>query len=776
MAKVFFTPWKDHLQLLTVRNQFYPPPAYDGPDLRPNACATVAVWKLRGNLPHPVEATALLTDAILHDDAQKNSIFSIRATYSAAFCRFVTGLVDSKLHGQRKTMFQRAIDLGLPASFVELRHEATHRELPSLVVLRNATQRSLEWLWDYYWAKTDSDVALASGRPASAVSSGAENGNVEEIRSVIRTALEHPANQGDLSEPPRKKRKSDQQSSFLAEQLGAICKASSRSPHSLSRVLIEDAIIVPKGRKLGDSMDEAFTKWDRSLQSVAAGHPAFLPALTEELVNELAFTRRPNTKNDPQCEAIYMWLDHILNSAEWSTARQSLSLGYILSVCEQNSNHWLDLLRGAIRSEDNRLPSIARDQSNAPSRSQKKSKRTGKGNNYAYLVTDEPTKESVIIDPANPPEVAPELDAQIKAGKIKLSAIVNTHHHWDHAGGNNEMLKHFGKLPVIGGRNCQSVTQTPAHGETFKIGERISVKALHTPCHTQDSICYYMQDGDEKVVFTGDTLFIAGCGRFFEGNAQEMHKALNETLASLPDDTRVYPGHEYTRSNVKFCLTVSQSEPIKKLEAYANQHQQTQGKFTIGDEKLHNVFMRVNDPEIQKKTGKTDPVEVMAALREMKNAIYREAFSQHMAHNGPPKRSYARFTTMKTATSANEGPHFAVPSADVVEATGAKNTSLCTLQATINRQQATVQILAQFNRDSVPDAFIWVGIEEVKRFAFALHKVAGRVIPNATTACFSLPDGDELWNTTSDLAARLAEDESLYHGNINPETNWISHS
>ncbi|EAW17512.1 putative hydroxyacylglutathione hydrolase [Aspergillus fischeri NRRL 181] len=246
---------------------------------------------------------------------------------------------------------------------------------------------------------------------------------------------------------------------------------------------------------------------------------------------------------------------------------------------------------------------------------------TGKGNNYAYLVTDEPTKESVIIDPANPPEVAPELDAQIKAGKIKLSAIVNTHHHWDHAGGNDEMLKHFGKLPVIGGKNCQSVTQTPAHGETFKIGERISVKALHTPCHTQDSICYYMQDGDEKVVFTGDTLFIAGCGRFFEGNAQEMHKALNETLASLPDDTKVYPGHEYTKSNVKFCLAVSQSEPIKKLEAYANQHQQTQGKFTIGDEKLHNVFMRVNDPEIQKKTGKTDPVEVMAALREMKNAM-----------------------------------------------------------------------------------------------------------------------------------------------------------
>ncbi|KAJ6071498.1 hypothetical protein N7499_009512 [Penicillium canescens] len=244
---------------------------------------------------------------------------------------------------------------------------------------------------------------------------------------------------------------------------------------------------------------------------------------------------------------------------------------------------------------------------------------TGKGNNYAYLVTDEPTKKSVIIDPANPPEVAPELKSQIDAGKIDLTAIVNTHHHWDHAGGNNDILKQFKGLQVIGGKDCESVTKTPGHGDEFKIGDRISVKALHTPCHTQDSICYYMQDGNQRVVFTGDTLFIGGCGRFFEGNAKEMHKALNETLAALPDDTKVYPGHEYTKANVKFCIAVSQTEPIKKLQAFAEQNQQTQGKFTIGDEKLHNVFMRVHDPEIQKVTGKTDPVDVMAALREMKN-------------------------------------------------------------------------------------------------------------------------------------------------------------
>lgn len=71
-------------------------------------------------------------------------------------------------------------------------------------------------------------------------------------------------------------------------------------------------------------------------------------------------------------------------------------------------------------------------------------------------------------------------------------------------------LKQFKGLQVIGGKDCASVTKIPAHGEEFKIGDRISVKALHTPCHTQDSVCYYMQDGDQRVVFTGDTLFIGG--------------------------------------------------------------------------------------------------------------------------------------------------------------------------------------------------------------------------------------------------------------------------
>ncbi|TID18815.1 putative histidine kinase M2QJp [Venturia nashicola] len=244
----------------------------------------------------------------------------------------------------------------------------------------------------------------------------------------------------------------------------------------------------------------------------------------------------------------------------------------------------------------------------------------GTGNNYAYLVTDEKTKESVIIDPANPPEVLPVLKQQTDSGNIKLTNIVNTHHHRDHAGGNGELLKQY-PLPIIGGKDCDKVTKTPSHNSTFKIGEGIKVTALHTPCHTQDSICYYMEDGNDRAVFTGDTLFIGGCGRFFEGNAKEMHKALNEVLAGLPDDTKVYPGHEYTKSNILFGLTISQDAAMKNLESFANSNKETQGKFTIGDEKKHNVFMRVNDAEIQKKVGETDPISVMTKLRELKNSM-----------------------------------------------------------------------------------------------------------------------------------------------------------
>jgi len=247
----------------------------------------------------------------------------------------------------------------------------------------------------------------------------------------------------------------------------------------------------------------------------------------------------------------------------------------------------------------------------------------GSSNNYAYIVSDEETKEGVIIDPANPEEAGPLLQDAMKSKGLKLKSIVNTHHHWDHSGGNSKILSQLPeKVPVVGGKDCQAVSETPADRSNFSIGKNIEVTALYTPCHTQDSICWFMEDKskNERAVFTGDTLFIGGCGKFFEGTPEEMHVALNKTLASLPDDTKVFPGHEYTKSNVKFLIKVAPSDSaIQKLQKLAEDNKETQGLSTIGEEKKQNLFMRVDSDEMRKATGKQDPSEVMGALREMKN-------------------------------------------------------------------------------------------------------------------------------------------------------------
>lgn len=247
--------------------------------------------------------------------------------------------------------------------------------------------------------------------------------------------------------------------------------------------------------------------------------------------------------------------------------------------------------------------------------------RWGSGNNYAYLLLDQPTKNAWLIDPAEPEEVQQFL-AKSKLN-YELKAIVNTHHHYDHAGGNQAFHKLYPDLPIIAGKDSPLVTYTPSHEEIIDLGDDLSITALHTPCHTQDSVCFYVVDNktNERAVFTGDTLFISGCGRFFEGTGEEMDKALNGILGKLPKDTRVYPGHEYTGSNVKFSQTILNNDAMKKLVDFTNKNECTTGKFTIGDELEFNPFMRLGDSAVKKATGATNPVEVMSRLREMKNSM-----------------------------------------------------------------------------------------------------------------------------------------------------------
>ncbi|KAI5965247.1 HAGH [Candida pseudojiufengensis] len=248
--------------------------------------------------------------------------------------------------------------------------------------------------------------------------------------------------------------------------------------------------------------------------------------------------------------------------------------------------------------------------------------RWGHGDNYSYLIIDDHSRNAWLIDPAQPNEVLAYIKDHNLNNKFDLKAIVNTHHHYDHSDGNKEFHKKYPDLPIIAGKDSPLVTYTPQHEEVIDLGDDLSITALHTPCHTQDSICYFVQDGKtgQKAVFTGDTLFISGCGRFFEGTGAEMNHSLNSILAKLPKDTKVYPGHEYTKSNVKFSKTIINNEAIKNLEKLCDQNEYTTGKSTIGDELKYNPFMMLNDSQVINKVGGLkNPDDVMDELRDMKN-------------------------------------------------------------------------------------------------------------------------------------------------------------
>lgn len=171
--------------------------------------------------------------------------------------------------------------------------------------------------------------------------------------------------------------------------------------------------------------------------------------------------------------------------------------------------------------------------------------------NYMYLIVDEATKEAAIVDPVDPETVI----AAAQSAGVKLTTVLTTHHHWDHAGGNEKLVKlapglqvrfPYGLLhptslfvhQVLGGDDrIGALTRKVQHNDSLKIGN-LSVTCLFTPCHTSGHICYFVEaPQQDPAVFTGDTLFIAGCGRFFEGTADQMYKALIEILGNLPDNT-----------------------------------------------------------------------------------------------------------------------------------------------------------------------------------------------------------------------------------------------
>ncbi|EAU88359.2 hydroxyacylglutathione hydrolase [Coprinopsis cinerea okayama7 len=243
--------------------------------------------------------------------------------------------------------------------------------------------------------------------------------------------------------------------------------------------------------------------------------------------------------------------------------------------------------------------------------------------NYAYLLIDEPSNKAAAVDIYDVPKVT----EKAKELGVEIVAAITTHHHYDHAGGNKAFAQLYPGAPIYGGSDqVAAVNKIVKDNETFTFGDNITVRCLATPCHTRDSICFHVTDAVNKNhpggVFTGDTLFIGGCGRFFEGSAEEMVQALNY-LRTLPDETIVYNGHEYTASNLAFGKHIEPDSPgIEKLTELVEKNKITTGLTTIGDEKRWNVFMRLGVEAVRKATSANDDTPdavVMDSLRNQKN-------------------------------------------------------------------------------------------------------------------------------------------------------------
>jgi len=247
--------------------------------------------------------------------------------------------------------------------------------------------------------------------------------------------------------------------------------------------------------------------------------------------------------------------------------------------------------------------------------------------NYAYLVVCEATGACAVVDPSEEGPVVRAIDTD----KLSPLAIWNTHHHPDHTGGNEAVVARYAIENVTGyvsdkGR-IPGQTRFAESGERFKLGE-LDVEVSHIPGHTLGAIAYTVRAKDGTVaVFTGDTMFHAGCGRLFEGTPAQMHASLQSILA-LGDEVRVYPGHEYTVSNLRFAQSVEPSNG-KVADALAEaQALRAENKPTVGTnlarERETNPFVRTRSPEIRRSlsiAADADDVAALAAIREAKNVF-----------------------------------------------------------------------------------------------------------------------------------------------------------
>ena len=214
--------------------------------------------------------------------------------------------------------------------------------------------------------------------------------------------------------------------------------------------------------------------------------------------------------------------------------------------------------------------------------------------NYSYLIIDETNLNACVVDPS---EAKPIIDV-IESNKINLKYILNTHHHFDHVGGNKELKKKY-DVNVIGFRGDKDrIPEIDTFVDDLEIWKKDSFEAkiYHIPGHTTGHIAFHFFK--EKKIFTGDTLFSLGCGKIFEGTYEQMFNSLKK-IKALPKDTEIYCGHEYTLQNSNFCLSYDSNNLQLKNKILKIKEKIKNGLPTVPtvleDEIQCNIFLKAED-------------------------------------------------------------------------------------------------------------------------------------------------------------------------------------